>query len=222
MPRDRSHPQVGNRGSHRPASGNHLMASSETRLRGWGGRPAKEGRHGARIRSCSDPDSQTAVPVLPSWIIEPLWDQFAALLPERVDRHPLGRHNQRIADQTCSARTLRRRRDEWVAAGVGDALRRLALAAYDWMLRVGPWTVGIDWGKRWSAWGGPPSTRTEEARGSIPLTATMPDDQRNRRSTGSTLPASLHSGAECLPSRPSGPWQRHAEGSASGTAVKLR
>jgi transposase len=127
------------------------------------GRRRKD-RHGARIRSCSDPDPQTAVPVLPSWIIEPLWDQFAALLPERVDRHPLGCHNpriadrvvfdkllqvlvfgcayQRIADQTCSARTLCRRRDEWIAAGVGDALHRLALAAYDRMLRVGPCPPG--------------------------------------------------------------------------------
>ena len=39
------------------------------------------------------------MPVLPSCIIEPLWDQFAALLPERVDPHPLGCHRRRIPDR---------------------------------------------------------------------------------------------------------------------------
>jgi len=94
--------------------------------------------------------------VLPSWIVEPLWDQFRALLPDRPDTHPLGCHRpripdrvvfdkllavlvfgcayQRIADATCSARTLRRRRDEWIAAGAVDALHQLALDAYDRML----------------------------------------------------------------------------------------
>jgi transposase len=91
--------------------------------------------------------------MLPSWITDPLWDQFHALLPERIDQHPLGCHRprigdrivfdkllqalafgcgyQRVADHTCSERTLRRRRDEWIAAGVADQLHRLAVAAYD-------------------------------------------------------------------------------------------
>jgi hypothetical protein len=38
---------------------------------------------------------------------------------------------RRIADEMCSATTLRRRRDEWIARGVIDALRRTALEAYD-------------------------------------------------------------------------------------------
>jgi transposase len=91
--------------------------------------------------------------VLPPWITDPLWDQFHALLPERIDQHPLGCHRprigdrivfdkllqalvfgcgyQRVADHTCSERTLRRRRDEWIAAGVAEQLHRLAVAAYD-------------------------------------------------------------------------------------------
>jgi hypothetical protein len=36
---------------------------------------------------------------------------------------------RRIADHSCSATTLRRRRDEWIALGVADQLHRLALAA---------------------------------------------------------------------------------------------
>jgi len=93
------------------------------------------------------------VPALPSSILEPLWVQIAALLPIRHDTHPLGCHRpripdrvvfdkliqvlvfgcgyRRIADHTCSATTLRRRRDEWISAGVANQLRRAVLAAYD-------------------------------------------------------------------------------------------
>lgn len=39
-----------------------------------------------------------------------------------------------MADKTCSATTLRRRRDEWIAAGVMESLRLLVLAAYDRMI----------------------------------------------------------------------------------------
>jgi hypothetical protein len=41
---------------------------------------------------------------------------------------------RRIADQTCSASTLRRRRDEWITLGLATQLHHLALAAYDRML----------------------------------------------------------------------------------------
>ncbi|GAA3065764.1 hypothetical protein GCM10020000_57070 [Streptomyces olivoverticillatus] len=43
------------------------------------------------------------MPVLPSWLTEPLWGQFAALLPERstyAPTHPLGCHRPRISDRT--------------------------------------------------------------------------------------------------------------------------
>ena len=39
------------------------------------------------------------MPALPSSLIEPLWDQFAALIPHHVDTHPLGCHRPRIADR---------------------------------------------------------------------------------------------------------------------------
>jgi transposase len=90
------------------------------------------------------------VPALPSSVLEPLWVQVTALLPTRPDTHPLGCHRpripdrvvfdnliqvlvfgcgyRRIADHSCSATTLRRRRDEWISAGVAEQLR---LAAYD-------------------------------------------------------------------------------------------
>jgi transposase len=93
------------------------------------------------------------VPALPSSIIEPVWDQFAVLLPEREVAHPLGCHRPRIpdrvvferliqvlvfgaayvkiADAACSATTIRNRRDEWITAGVFERLEQLCLEAYD-------------------------------------------------------------------------------------------
>ena len=92
------------------------------------------------------------MPALPSSVLEPLWVQFAALLPARQVHHPLGCHRpripdrlifdkliqvlvfgcgyRRIADATCSATTLRRRRDEWISAGIADHLRLAVLVAY--------------------------------------------------------------------------------------------
>ena len=97
-----------------------------------------------------------SVPAVPSCILDPIRDQFLALLPVRVERHPWGCHNprisdavvfdrlvqalvfgcgyERVADEHCSATTLRRRRDEWIAAGAMETLRLLALAAYDRMI----------------------------------------------------------------------------------------
>jgi transposase len=93
------------------------------------------------------------VPVLPSFITEPLWDQFHTLLPHRQITHPLGCHRPRVpdrivfdkllarlvlggtyqqhADHRVSATTLRSRRDEWIAAGVFTSLHQAALDAYD-------------------------------------------------------------------------------------------
>jgi transposase len=93
------------------------------------------------------------VPALSPYIIEPIWEQFAALLPERKANHPLGCHRPRvpdgvvfeklvqilvfgcaywrIADGSCSATTLRRRRDEWIEAAAMDALEEMVREAYD-------------------------------------------------------------------------------------------
>ena len=42
------------------------------------------------------------MPAIPSWLLEPLWDQFAALLPDRPiydPSHPLGCHKPRIGNR---------------------------------------------------------------------------------------------------------------------------
>ena len=43
----------------------------------------------------------------------------------------LGASYERIADSSCSATTIRNRRDEWIAAGVFTQLEQLCLEAYD-------------------------------------------------------------------------------------------
>jgi transposase len=96
------------------------------------------------------------VPAIPSWLPEPLWDQFAALLPDRpvyVPSHPLGCHKPRIGDRiifekliqvlrfgcscasiadcACGATTIRERRDEWIKAGIFAELKQIARESYD-------------------------------------------------------------------------------------------
>jgi hypothetical protein len=107
------------------------------------------------------------VPALPPYISEPIFEQFAALLPyiREVD-HPLGCHRPRIpervvfekllqilvfgcaywriADESCSASTLRRRRDEWIEAGVMDMLQGLVLESYDRIIGLQFSDVAVD------------------------------------------------------------------------------
>jgi transposase len=109
------------------------------------------------------------VPALPSWLTEPLWDQFAALLPERPvysETHPLGCHRprindrvifdklvqilvfgcgyRRVADATCSATTIRDRRDKWVELGVFERLEMIVLEAYDRMVGLALEDIPVD------------------------------------------------------------------------------
>jgi hypothetical protein len=112
---------------------------------------------------------RSPVPVLPSSVLEPVWVQFAALLgsrPEFDPSHPLGCHRRRIRDQVvfehviaalvhgsgyeriatpgCSDRTIRRRLDDWAAAGLGQQLHQLALTAYDTIIGLDLHDVLID------------------------------------------------------------------------------
>jgi len=106
------------------------------------------------------------MPALQRDITEPLWEQFCALLPQRDVDHPLGCHRSRIpdcvvfeklvrvlifgcaywriADEECSATTLRRGRDEWIEAGVMDALEEMAREAYDRAIGLELADVAVD------------------------------------------------------------------------------
>jgi hypothetical protein len=41
------------------------------------------------------------MPAVPPCIIEPVWEQFVALLPERDVEHPLGCHRPRVPDKVA-------------------------------------------------------------------------------------------------------------------------
>lgn len=109
------------------------------------------------------------MPVLPVCLLEPIWDQFAALLPPHprvAPSHPLGCHRPRVPDRVvfehvlaalvhgsgyeriastgCSDRTIRRRAQEWAAAGLSEQLQTLALRAYDRMIGLDLEDVAVD------------------------------------------------------------------------------
>ncbi len=109
------------------------------------------------------------MPVVPVCLVEPLWVQFSALLPERPvvsPTHPLGCHRQRIPDRVvfehviaalvhgsgyeriaspgCSDATIRRRLKEWAAVGVSEQVHVLALQAYDRMIGLELEDLAVD------------------------------------------------------------------------------
>ena len=107
------------------------------------------------------------MPALPTHLIDLIWEQFSALLPDRrIDHHPLGCHRPRIpdrivfeklvqvlvfgcaywriADDSCSATTLRRRCDEWIDCGVMDSLQKIILKAYDRVIGLKLEDVAVD------------------------------------------------------------------------------
>jgi transposase len=102
-------------------------------------------------------------------VVDAVWAAVEALLPRPDRSHPLGCHRPRISDRVCfeamlvrlatgcswvdaerlcgnqvSDTTLRARRDEWIAAGVFDALETEALAAYDRIVGLDLSEVAID------------------------------------------------------------------------------
>ena len=99
------------------------------------------------------------MPAVPVSLLEPVWVQFAALLPGHpavAPGHPLGCHRPRIPDRVvfehvvealvhgsgyeriaspgCSDRTIRRRLHEWAVAGLAATLHALVLQQDDRMI----------------------------------------------------------------------------------------
>jgi hypothetical protein len=87
-------------------------------------------------------------------------------LAERKTNHPLGCHRsripdkvafgklvqilvfgcayERIADESCSESTLRRRRDEWIELGLMENLREISLDAYDRLIGLEVADLAVD------------------------------------------------------------------------------
>jgi transposase len=154
------------------------------------------------------------MPALPPYIIEPIWEQFRALLPERGDDHPLGCHRPRIcdrvifekliqilvfgcaywriADESCSATTLRRRRDEWIEAGVMEQLRGLALAAYDRAVGLRLSDVAVDCCVTKAPCGGEKAGRSPVDRGKRGIKRSLAVDADGIPLGTVTAPANRH------------------------------
>jgi transposase len=101
-------------------------------------------------------------------VVDAIWQSFAAYLPKREETsHPLGCHRPRISDRDCfeailfrlvtgcswdvagrlgkgGETTLRRRRDEWVAAGAFQHLVEEAIKAFDKVIGLDLTEVSID------------------------------------------------------------------------------
>src|SRR5258706_5154237 len=105
---------------------------------------------------------------LESDVVDATWAAVEPLLP-RPRAHPLGCHRRRVPDRLCfwgllirlttgsswvdieailghrvSDTTLRARRDEWIAAGVFEALKAEALAAFDRIVGLDLSEVSVD------------------------------------------------------------------------------
>jgi len=154
------------------------------------------------------------VPALPPYLIEPIWQQLEALLPEREVSHPLGCHRrripdrvvfeklvqvlvfgcayQRIADETCSATTLRDRRDEWIELGVMDGLREMVLEAYDRFIGLEVGEMAIDCCITKAPRGGEKAGRNPVDRGKKGIKRSMAVDERGIPLGAVSAPANRH------------------------------
>ncbi len=161
------------------------------------------------------------MPALPSYVIEPIFEQFCALLPERKVDHPLGCYRSRIpertvfeklvqvlvfgcayhriADESCSATTLRRRRDEWIDAGVMDALRKMALSAYDRTIGLKLADVAIDCCITKAPCGGQKAGKSPVDRGKRGIKRSTAVDAEGIPIGGITAPANRHDSPLLVP-----------------------
>ena len=141
------------------------------------------------------------MPALPVSLFEPVWQQFAALLPERpavAPTHPLKCHRPRIPDRVvfehvvealvhgsgyeriasvrCSDRTIRRRLREWAEAGLAETLHAMVLAQYDRMIGLELEDVAIDGCMTKAPCGGEKAGRSPVDRGKQGLKRSMATD----------------------------------------------
>jgi transposase len=161
------------------------------------------------------------VPALEAYLIEPIWEQFRALLPERKTNHPLGCHRlripervvfdklvevlvfgcayERIADASCSESTLRRRRDEWIELGVMERLREICLDAYDRLIGLKLSEVAVDCCITKAPCGGEKAGRSPVDRGKRGLKRSMAVDASGVPLGGVIAPANRHDSPLLVP-----------------------
>jgi transposase len=132
---------------------------------------------------CSNPDDLVEDPIimraLEPEVADVIWQAVEALLPAQVESHPLGCHRPRVPDRLCfrgflirlvtgaswvdieaildhqvSDTTLRARRDEWIDAGVFEALKTEAIAAFDRIVGLDLDDVALDGSLHKAPYGG--------------------------------------------------------------------
>ena len=161
------------------------------------------------------------MPALPPYIIEPIWEQFRALLPERKTNHPLGCHRsriservvfeklvevlvfgcayERIADASCSESTLRRRRDEWIEFGLMERLREICLEAYDRLISLELSEVAVDGCITKAPCGGEKAGRSPVDRGKRGVKRSMAVDAKGIPLGAVMAPANRHDSPLLVP-----------------------
>jgi transposase len=133
------------------------------------------------IMRALDPEVQDAI-----------WAAVAPLIPVVADSHPLRCHRPRVPDRICfdgivirlatgcswedaerlngnvvSDTTMRERRDEWIAAGVFEALEEEALRAYDKIVGLDLTEVAVDGSLHKSPCGGEGTGKNPTDRGKL-------------------------------------------------------
>ncbi|MDQ4062622.1 MAG: IS5 family transposase [Actinomycetota bacterium] len=184
------------------------------------------------------------MPALPPYIIEPIFEQFSALLPERKTNHPLGCHRlripervvfeklvqilvfgcayERIADETCSESTLRRRRDEWIELGVMERLREICLDAYDRLIGLKLSEVGVDCCTTKAPCGGEKAGRSPVDRGKRGVKRSIAVDAEGIPLGAVSAPANRHDSPLLVPTFPTLQAASEALGALpEGTSVHL-
>ena len=161
------------------------------------------------------------MPAIPPYIIEPIWQQFSALLPARETSHPLGCHRPRIpdrvvfgklveilvfgcayekiADGSCSATTLRARRDEWIELGLIERLREIALSAYDRAIGLELSDVAVDCCTTKAPCGGEKAGKSPVDRGKMGLKRSVAVDGRGIPLGTVTAPANRNDSPLLVP-----------------------
>jgi transposase len=125
-------------------------------------------------------------------VFDAIWSAVEALVPVHVDTHPLGCHRRRASDRACfmviyvrlvtgcswedaerlcgaevSDTTARARRDEWIAAGIFEAIATEAIAGFDKIVGLELGDVGVDGSAHKAPMGGEGTGKSPVDRGKL-------------------------------------------------------
>jgi Transposase DDE domain len=106
---------------------------------------------------------------------------------------------RKIADEECSATTLRDRRDEWIACGVMDALREIVLELYDRFIGLELSDVAVDGCITKAPRGGEKAGKSPIDRGKQGIKRSTAVDAKGIPIGGVTAPANRHDSPLLVP-----------------------